>query len=252
MEQEFTFTGLEPIIDWLIETGLMDIFTDFVSEFSLELILALVTLVVGLLGNAMTWLVGAVGAAAAAIIAAVVAIVTAVVTFLSMLFFYLIHAIGLMRIAKKLGVKHRWMAWIPFANVYLLGACAEKSQTRNGKKPWKWGLILLFVTLGLTVGQPIVQFVISIVLSVLPMLSFVINAILECSSLILMAMTGYCLYLIFKEFLGKTGAIVMAVCAAVTGWFEGIFLFIVAFFKLRPAQESAKKEDDIVAVVEAE
>lgn len=241
MEFEFTFTGIEPIIEWLIETGLMDVLSDLISDFSFNAMYAVLLTLAGLITSAVTW----------AVVAVVVAVV-AVVAFLVWLLFYILHSIGLMRIAKKLGVKHRWMAWIPFANAYLLGACAEQGERRNGKKPWKWGLILLFVTLGLTVGRPVVQLVVSIVLMVLPMLSIVINVILECSSLILMGLTGYCLYLIFKEFLGKTGGIVMAVCAAVMGLLEGIFLFIVAFFKLRPAQESAKKEDEIVAVVEAE
>lgn len=241
MEGNFLITAIEAVIEWLIETGLMDVFSDMVTDFSIGAFYALLVTLVGILTSVVTWGVGL-----------VVLIVVAIAIVLVWLFFYIFHSVGLMRIAKKLGVKHRWMAWIPFANVYLLGACAEKSQTRNGKKTWKWGLILLFVTLGMSVGQPIVQLVISIVLSVLPILSFVINAILECSTLILMAMNGYCLYLIFKEFLGKTGGIVMAVCSAVTVWFEGIFLFIVACFKVRPAQEPAKQDENVVAVVEAE
>ena len=241
MEGNFLITAIEAVIEWLTETGLMDVFSDMMTEFSIGAFYALLVTLVGVLTSVVTWGVGL-----------VVLIVVAVAVVLVWLFFYIFHSVGLMRIAKKLGVKHRWMAWIPFANAYLLGACAEQGERRNGKKPWKWGLILLFVTLGLTVGRPIVQLVVSIVLMVLPMLSFVINVILECSSLILMGLTGYCLYLIFKEFLGKTGGIVMAVCAAVMGLLEGIFLFIVAFFKLRPAQEPAKKEDEIVAAVEAE
>ena len=112
-------------------------------------------------------------------------------------------------------------------------------------------MILLFVTLGTTVGQPIVQLAVAIVLSVLPMLSVAINLILECSTLILLGMNAYCLYLIFKEFLGKTGGIVMAVCSTASIWFEGIFLFIVACFKVRNAQTPAAKED-VAVVIEAE
>ena len=235
MEGNFLITAIEAVVEWLIETGLMDVLSDLITDFSVGAFYALLVTLVGVLTSVVTW--------GVSLVVLIVVAIAIVLVWLS---------VGLMRIAKKLGVKHRWMAWIPFANAYLLGACAEKSQTRNGKKPWKWGLILLFVTLGMSVGQPIVQLAVSIVLSVLPMLSFVINAILECSTLILMVMNGYCLYLIFKEFLGKTGGIVMAVCSAVTVWFEGIFLFIVACFKVRPAQEPAKKEDDIVAVIEAE
>ncbi len=234
-------TAIEEVIEWLIETGLMDVLGGIITDCSVGAFYALLVTMVGVLTSVVTWGVGL-----------VVLIVVAIAIVLVWLFIYVFHSVGLMRIAKKLEVKHRWMAWIPFANAYLLGACAEKSQTRNEKKPWKWSLILLFVTLGMSVGQPVVQLVISIVLSVLPMLSFVINAILESSTLILIAMNGYCLYLVFKEFLGKTGGIVMAVCSAVTIWFEGIFLFVVACFKVRPAQEPAKQEDDIAAVIEAE
>ena len=240
MINDFNFTGIEPIIEWLVDTGLMDVLSDMITDFSVEALYAVLLILVGLITSAAAWSVILIGLA---LIAAVLII--------GWLIMYIVHSIGLMRIAKKLGVKHRWMAWIPFANIYLLGACAEKSETRNGRKPWKWGLILLFVTLGTTVGQPIVQLAVAIVLSVLPMLSVVINLILECSTLILLGMNAYCLYLIFKEFLGKTGGIVMAVCSTASIWFEGIFLFIVACFKVRNAQTPAAKED-VAVVIEAE
>ena len=241
-------TLLDSIVEWLIESGLMDVLSDLITNFSVELIVALFTLIVGLLGNAMTWMVGLIGAVATAIITAIVGILAAI----AVLVLYIFHSIGLMRLAKKLEVKRSWMAWIPYVKYYLLGACAEKSQMRNGKKPWKWGLILLFVTLGTTIGQPVVQLAVSIVLSVLPMLSVIINLVLESASLILLVVNTYCLYLIFKEFLGKTGGIVMAVCSAVTIWFEGIFLFAMSFFKLRPAQTPDVQDESVVAVVEAE
>jgi hypothetical protein len=37
---------------------------------------------------------------------------------------YILHGIGLMKIAKKLNVSHAWMAWVPVLNFYLLGKVA--------------------------------------------------------------------------------------------------------------------------------
>ncbi|MBQ7380206.1 MAG: hypothetical protein IJW70_11085 [Clostridia bacterium] len=237
IEESWNFTGIESVIQWLEETGLLDVITDFLTDFSVEALYAVLALVVGLITSAAAW--GVV---------LVIVIVTAIVTTAVLLVLYILHAVGLMRIAKKLGVKHRFLAWIPYANIYLLGKCAEKSEERNGRKVWKWGMILLFTTLGMTVGQPIVQTVLGILLSFFPMLAALVTLILECSSLILWAMNTYCLYLIFKEFAGKTGGIILSICSLLSISFEGVFLFVVGCLKLRPAATVPESATVIEAV----
>jgi hypothetical protein len=59
---------------------------------------------------------------------------------------YVYAALVWMTIARKLGYKHAWLAWIPIANIFLLPILA--------KKYWTWGF-LLFV--------PIVNFVFGVI-----------------------------------------------------------------------------------------
>lgn len=49
---------------------------------------------------------------------------------------YVVMGISLMTIANKLGIENSWMAWIPFANMYLLTQCAGVD--------W-WYLLLCFI-----------------------------------------------------------------------------------------------------------
>lgn len=228
----FTFTGIEPIIDWLEQTGLLDAITQLIAEVSVESLISLVVLAVSAIASL------AVGGIilAAVIIGLIVAAVVA-------LTLYVLRAIGLCKIAKKLGVKNRFLAWIPYGHAFVLGACAEKGAQRNGKKPWKWSWILLGVTLGLGIGMPIVQLAFSILLSVFPMLSVLVTMLLECASLVLLAITAHCLWSTGKEFMNNTLAIVLAIIAPLCDVVP-IYLFIVGFLKLRTAQES-----DAVAVV---
>ena len=58
---------------------------------------------------------------------------------------YIVQALSLMRIAKKLDVEKGWMAFVPFANLVLIGKLAEKSDERAypGQTGKKWSKILL-------------------------------------------------------------------------------------------------------------
>lgn len=228
----FYFTGIEPIIDWLEQSGLLEAFSQFIAEVSVETLVSLVVLAVSAIASL------AVGGIilAAVIIGLIVAAVVA-------LTLYVLRAIGLCKIAKKLGVKNRFLAWIPYGHAFVLGACAEKGAQRNGKKPWKWSWILLGVTLGLTVVLPAVQGTLSLLLSFVPLLPWLISMVLELSSLILLAITAHCLWSTGKEFMNNTLAIVLAIIAPLCDVVP-IYLFIVGFLKLRTAQES-----DAVAVV---
>lgn len=226
------FTGFETIIEWMEQVGLMDALTDMFVDVSVETIYALVTLAIAAIGSLA---IGGIILAAMAI----AAIVTAVV----MLVLFILRAIGLTKIAKKLGIGHRYLAWIPYANAYLLGECAEYSIKRNGKKPAKWGLILLLTSLGLGIGQPVVQVALHIVLSFIPGLSTFAALLVECSSVILVVMTGYCLWRIFREFMDNVLAIVLAVIGPIGGDLVAVILFIVSFFKLRPVKAPTASED---------
>ena len=53
---------------------------------------------------------------------------------------YVLLAIGLYAIAKRRGIHHPWMAWVPVLNVWILGSIADqyryvtKGQVRNSRK----------------------------------------------------------------------------------------------------------------------
>jgi len=55
------------------------------------------------------------------------------VMFLLGLAFYVYWALAMMTIAKKLGYKKSWLAWIPVANLFLIPILAEKK--------WPWGFL---------------------------------------------------------------------------------------------------------------
>ncbi|MBO7296009.1 MAG: hypothetical protein J6V39_02020 [Clostridia bacterium] len=228
----FAFTGIESILEWMEQTGLLDAISDVIVEVSVESVISLIVLAVSAIASL------AVGGIilAAVLIGLIVAAVVAVTL-------YVLRAIGLCKIAKKLGVKNRFLAWVPYGHAYVLGACAEKSAQRNGKKPWKWSWILLGTTLGLGIGMPIVQLAVSILLSIFPMLSVLVTMILECASLVLLAMIAHCLWSTCREFMDNTLAIVLAILAPLCDVVP-LCLFIVGFLKPRAAQEP-----DAVAVV---
>ena len=146
---------------------------------------------------------------------------------------YVLNGIGLSRIAKKLGVKHCFLAWIPFVNVYLLGACAEQSMKRHGKKAWKWGWILLIATLLIGIGIPVLEWIVLFLLLAIPEVALLICLLLELFTLILLPPVGYCLWCVCKEFVGKVPAIFLALLGTLSGNGIAILLLIVSFFKLR-------------------
>ncbi len=248
MDQESVLTALESVIEWLRQTGLLDALTDVITNVSVEAMYAFIALAISAIGSlAMGGVI--------LIILAVAAIVTVLVVIVSLIIavtLYVLRSVGLAKIAKKLGVKHRFLAWIPYGHAYLMGECAEVSRKRNGKKTWKWGLILLFTALALGIGQPVLQLAIYIILSVLPMLSVLINVLLECSSVILLVMTGYCLWCIYREFMDNVVAIILAVLCPLGGWVGDAVLFVVGFFKLRPATAPESPCDAFCAVAGAQ
>ena len=78
-------------------------------------------------------------------------------------FAYLSPAYALYKIAKSLDIKGAWLAWVPYANVYTIGAIADHQMKHNDGKEFKLRNILLGVQIGV-VGLPIVFRVIRFVL----------------------------------------------------------------------------------------
>jgi hypothetical protein len=55
--------------------------------------------------------------------------------------FYVFLAIGLMKMAENSGIKNAWLAWIPFANYYIMGELVTSKLKGNGGKYALWASI---------------------------------------------------------------------------------------------------------------
>lgn len=64
---------------------------------------------------------------------------------------YIMSAIGFQTMAKRRGIKYSWLAWIPYANYWLIGSIADDYDERNGLKK-RWAKILLGLLIGYGVG----------------------------------------------------------------------------------------------------
>ena len=62
---------------------------------------------------------------------------------------YIVNGISMMKISKKLGVENGWLAFVPFANYWLLGRLAEEDQKvyYPEKKAVRWSVIYLVVVI---------------------------------------------------------------------------------------------------------
>jgi hypothetical protein len=66
------------------------------------------------------------------------------VQFLFVIAEYVLRSLGLYSIAKKRGFAAPGLAWVPFANKYILGKIADTISATNGKRTHKRFLILSF------------------------------------------------------------------------------------------------------------
>ena len=246
---EEIYHELENAVQYLIDSGLLDALGDNASEvieqYALHFVMLIGSFLAELVAESALLLVLVLFVLALLAVIVVGALIISAVLLILAIISYVFRSIGLMRIAKKLGVKYRFLAWIPFASAYLVGACAEKSLERDGKKPWKWGTILLLTLIATTVGMPFLQLTVSVVLSVLPLLAFALDAVLSCASLIYLGLYTYCLFCVFKQFSGTSGGLIFAICTLFMHLIEGIFVFIVSCLHLRePATKGNEPEKD--------
>ena len=224
--------------DLLRESGVPDVIVDMFTDYTLDVFSGILNIILELIARSALWLILFVITAVATVVAVIALTILRLVS-------YIFGSIGLMRIAKKLGVKRRFLAWIPFAWDYLVGACAEKSIARNGKKPWKWGAILILTLIAVTVGMPIVRLVASVIVSVLPPLVPIVNLILSSAWLIYTGLYCYALFRIFKEFSGTTGSVIFVLCSLFLWPVEGAFVFIISCLKLRDPAGAASTQDAV-------
>ena len=81
---------------------------------------------------------------------------------------YIFEAIGLHTIAKRRGIHHAWLAWVPVGNAWILGSISDqyqyvvKGKIRNRRKVLLWLMLGFFVitigVLALTTSTVITSF----------------------------------------------------------------------------------------------
>lgn len=79
---------------------------------------------------------------------------------------YLLQSFGLYKIGGTLKIENPWLAFIPVANIYMLGKIAEAAPTVPGKKPRKYSTLLLWLSLA-TIGVFIIGYIVIIIMAVL-------------------------------------------------------------------------------------
>ena len=94
---------------------------------------------------------------------------------------YVVAALALQAMAKKLDIENSWLAWIPIANAYLMGKVAGDEVTVFEKKIPKLSMVMLIVTIA------------SAVLSSAPL----IGPLASLASLVLAIIVTYKIYRIF-------------------------------------------------------
>lgn len=70
--------------------------------------------------------------------------------------FYVLHALGCYTIAKRRQIRHPWMAWVPFCNIYLLGCISDQYQHVVKRTTTKRRVILLALYIAVEVLAVIV------------------------------------------------------------------------------------------------
>ena len=111
--------------------------------------------------------------------------------------FFVVQAIGLYMIAKGQGRPNAWMAWVPLANLYLMGMMVEDRYGQNMKYIYP-----LAAVTGIVGGFIPVVGTLLVVLQ--PIVSFVLGVVVAAE--------------ILKPYFGKAGAILLAIFISPVGF----------------------------------
>ena len=65
---------------------------------------------------------------------------------LALMIRYVLYSLSLMELGSRLGVKDSWLAWIPVANLFVLGASADALEAKRNISH-NWRKILLFLSI---------------------------------------------------------------------------------------------------------
>jgi hypothetical protein len=157
---------------------------------------------------------------------------------------YVFLSYALYRVAKQTNSAHHTRAWIPVVRYGLLGECVEaideQSGVVSGKKPWKWGKILLILRAS-HLGAIIFLMPIAFLLALCGV-GILLEAISWLSIVVTVAM-AVCAFKIFRYYLDDPYDIIVSVLTVLyPGWLITA-LFIVSLLPPRGQKASAPKAD---------
>lgn len=71
---------------------------------------------------------------------------------------YVLQALGLQTIAKRRGIRHAWLAWIPFGSAWILASISDDFKARRTGKMPKLRYVLLVLTVAVAVLSVVTLF----------------------------------------------------------------------------------------------
>ncbi len=150
------------------------------------------------------------------------------IAFLSAIAVYVLQAIALYKMATKLGHQYPWMAWIPYANTYLLFTLPDKKlkvlafnkEVDRSTGFWIW--------LAITLGGGIIQGIFS-VFTVIPVIGPIIVSLVPIAIMVARIFITYSAYKdLYDMFVDESQATPFAIVSIIVPITSVVFLLIAA------------------------
>lgn len=151
---------------------------------------------------------------------------------------YVINALGIFRLAKKLNVDLAWLAWIPVAQNFTIGKVAEKCDDRRGIVAKSWGKILLIANLIAMVAAAVLSGIANLLNMIFPGLGIPFSLLTTVISIAVFVLYCICLWKIFREFFKQPVNVILFIVGIVLN-VQSLITLIASFCKLRPAKDDA-------------
>lgn len=162
---------------------------------------------------------------------------------------YIFHSIGLYTIGKRLGKKHPWMAFIPFARDYFHGEMAGEIKLKKGsiKNPGIWKLILpiaadavtgiLFIPLMLAAVVGTIGIGAGIGIMLMIVMCLILIVLLVAYSAVYVTLRVLVDIQIYERFTTHNMGIVHAILSATIPLYEAFCLFVMRNRDFVPGKE---------------
>lgn len=156
------------------------------------------------------------------------------IAILSAIAVYVLQAIALYKMATKLGHQYPWMAWIPYANTYLLFTLPDKKlkvlafnkEVDRSTGFWIW--------LAITLGGGIIQGIFS-VFTVIPVIGPIIVSLVPIAIMVARIFITYSAYKdLYDMFVDESQATPFAIVSIIVPITSVVFLLIAASKNPKP------------------